>query len=75
LALSNPRDFLADLFSAAVRAADPLPGIINHLPRKPKGRTVVIGAGKGAAQMARVALHLTPRIRRSNFRGIARHLI
>jgi glycerate 2-kinase len=48
-----PRDFLADLFSAAVRAADPLSGIIRHLPQRPKGRTVVIGAGKGAAQMAR----------------------
>jgi hydroxypyruvate reductase len=48
----QPRDFLTDLFSAAVRAADPLTGIKAHLPAKPKGRTVVIGAGKGAAQMA-----------------------
>jgi glycerate 2-kinase len=48
----QPRDFLTDLFSAAVRAADPLTGIKAHLPARPKGRTVVIGAGKGAAQMA-----------------------
>ncbi|ANL71844.1 hydroxypyruvate reductase [Rhizobium phaseoli] len=47
-----PRDFLKSLFDAAVRAADPLTGIKAHLPEKPKGRTVVIGAGKGAAQMA-----------------------
>jgi hydroxypyruvate reductase len=48
----QPRDFLTDLFSAAVKAADPLTGITAHLPAKPRGRTVVIGAGKGAAQMA-----------------------
>ncbi|MBX4926208.1 glycerate kinase type-2 family protein [Rhizobium binae] len=46
------RDFLKSLFDAAVRAADPLTGIKARLPEKPKGRTVVIGAGKGAAQMA-----------------------
>lgn len=48
----EPRAFLASLFDAAVRAADPLEGIRAHLPEKPLGRTVVIGAGKGAAQMA-----------------------
>lgn len=48
----EPRAFLASLFDAAVRAADPVEGIRAHLPSKPKGRTVVIGAGKGAAQMA-----------------------
>ncbi|MBB4215691.1 MULTISPECIES: glycerate kinase type-2 family protein [Rhizobium] len=51
--ISAPRDFLKSLFDAAVRAADPLTGIKAHLPDRPKGRTVVIGAGKGAAQMAR----------------------
>jgi hydroxypyruvate reductase len=51
--ISSPREFLASLFHAAVKAADPLTGIKAHLPEKPKGRTVVIGAGKGAAQMAR----------------------
>lgn len=51
--LASPRDFLASLYTAAVRAADPLTGISFHLPARPKGRTVVIGAGKGAAQMAR----------------------
>jgi hydroxypyruvate reductase len=47
-----PRDFLISLFDAAVAAADPLVGIRNHLPAPPKGRTIVIGAGKGSAQMA-----------------------
>ncbi len=47
------RELLEAMFSAAVKAADPLTGIRKHLPAPPKnGRTVVIGAGKGAAQMA-----------------------
>jgi hydroxypyruvate reductase len=47
------RELLEALFKAAVKAADPLTGIVKHLPAAPaNGRTVVIGAGKGAAQMA-----------------------
>ncbi|MGK6314210.1 glycerate kinase type-2 family protein [Neorhizobium sp. DT-125] len=47
------RELLQALFGAAVKAADPLTGIRKHLPSPPRnGRTVVIGAGKGAAQMA-----------------------
>ncbi|WP_049734245.1 glycerate kinase type-2 family protein [Rhizobium ecuadorense] len=53
MTISAPRDFLKGLFDAAVRAADPLTGIKANLPDRPKGKTVVIGAGKGAAQMAR----------------------
>ncbi|WHO71761.1 glycerate kinase [Rhizobium sp. BT03] len=52
MTISAPRDFLKSLFDAAVRAADPLTGIKANLPDRPKGKTVVIGAGKGAAQMA-----------------------
>src|SRR6516164_891880 len=52
MTVSDPRAFLISLFDAAVRAADPLTGIRAHLPAKPKGRTIVIGAGKGPAQMA-----------------------
>ena len=49
----DPRGFLASLFDTAVRAADPREGIRRHLPAPPQGgRTVVIGAGKGVAQMA-----------------------
>ena len=50
--LSDPRAFLSTLFAAAVEAADPLRALARALPEKPKGRTVVIGAGKGAAQLA-----------------------
>ncbi len=49
---ATSRAFLEDLFFAAVRAADPYEAIRAHLPRRPKGRTVVIGAGKAASQMA-----------------------
>jgi len=46
------REILAELFNAALHAADPLETIAAHLPPPPKGRTVVIGAGKAAARMA-----------------------
>jgi glycerate 2-kinase len=45
--------FLAALFHAAVARAQPALAIAGALPEKPRGRTVVIGAGKAAAQMAR----------------------
>jgi hydroxypyruvate reductase len=48
----DPKSFLTSVFEAAVAAADPQKTIRAHLPAKPKGRTVVVGAGKGAAQMA-----------------------
>lgn len=48
----DDRHFLTALFDAAVAAADPLLALQAYLPPRPKGRTVVIGAGKGAAQLA-----------------------
>ena len=48
----DPKPFLTSVFAAAVAAADPEKTIRAHLPAKPKGRTIVVGAGKGAAQMA-----------------------
>nr|WP_156392639.1 glycerate kinase [Rhizobium sp. Root482] len=48
----EPRAFLTSLFEAAVKAADPLTAIRAHLPERPKGRTIVVGAGKAASQMA-----------------------
>ena len=50
--MQDAKTFLAGLFDAAVKAADPLEALRPHLPAPPTGRTVVIGAGKGAAQMA-----------------------
>ncbi|GAB3425949.1 glycerate kinase [Massilia solisilvae] len=43
---------MLDLFQRAVSAVDPLELVARHLPPPPKGRTVVIGAGKAAARMA-----------------------
>ncbi len=48
-----PRDFLRRLFEAALGAADPARRVPPHLPAPPKGRTIVVGAGKAAAKMAR----------------------
>ncbi|PAQ01766.1 glycerate kinase [Mesorhizobium mediterraneum] len=48
----DPKPFLISIFNAAVTAADPQRTIRDHLPAMPKGRTIVIGAGKGSAQMA-----------------------
>lgn len=50
---TDPRAFLTGLFEAAIAAADPEIGIPANLPDPPNGRTVVVGAGKGAAQLAR----------------------
>jgi hydroxypyruvate reductase len=49
---SDDKDLLSELFRAAVEAADPETALHAALPALPKGRTVVIGAGKGAAQLA-----------------------
>src|ERR1700750_351953 len=46
------KPFLIGLFNKAVEAADPERAILPFLPERPKGRTIVIGAGKGAAQLA-----------------------
>lgn len=48
----DAKPFLTTLFNKAVEAADPERAILPFLPEKPKGRTIVIGAGKGAAQLA-----------------------
>lgn len=47
------RQLLIDSFHAAVAAADPLKIVAPHLPLPPRGRTLVVGAGKAAASMAR----------------------
>lgn len=46
------RQVLRGLFDAAVAAADPARVLAAHLPQRPRGRCVVVGAGKAAASMA-----------------------
>ena len=47
------REFMRRLFDAAVAAADPMRCVPSHLPERPKGRTIVVGAGKASAAMAK----------------------
>ncbi|CAO3452861.1 glycerate kinase type-2 family protein [Azospirillum largimobile] len=48
-----PRDLLRQMFEAAIAAAQPALCVPANLPDPPKGRLVVIGAGKASAAMAR----------------------
>ena len=48
----SPRDLLRAMFDAAVAAAQPSHCVAPHLPAAPKGRLIVIGAGKASAAMA-----------------------
>jgi hydroxypyruvate reductase len=50
--IASPRELLLGSFQAAVAAADPLEIVPGHLPHPPRGRTVVVGAGKAAGAMA-----------------------
>lgn len=47
------RQLLREMFEAAIHAAQPARTLAAHLPPPPKGRTIVIGAGKASAAMAR----------------------
>jgi hydroxypyruvate reductase len=49
----EPRALLRRMFDAAIEAAQPSLCIPRHLPPPPRGRLVVIGAGKASAAMAR----------------------
>ena len=50
---SATREVLRGLFDAALAAADPSRAIAAHLPPPVAGRTIVVGAGKASAAMAR----------------------
>ena len=51
--IADPRALLRRMFDAAIAAAQPAHNLPPHLPAPPKGRLVVIGAGKASAAMAR----------------------
>lgn len=50
---SHPAELLRRLFDAAVASALPAGIVARHLPAPPKGRTIVLGAGKASAAMAK----------------------
>ncbi len=49
---THPREFLLALYQAAVQRALPLHNTAAYLPKPPKGRTIVLGAGKAGGAMA-----------------------
>src|ERR1700679_967400 len=55
--IANARTVLRDLFAAAVAAASPAGCVPQNLPQRPRGRTIVVGAGKAAAAMASAVEH------------------
>jgi glycerate 2-kinase len=57
---THPRQFLEHLYRAAVQRALPLHNTAAWLPPPPKGRTVVIGAGKAGGSMAHAVEALWP---------------
>ena len=50
--IDQPNLFLRRLFDRAVEVADPMRSLKDFLPEKPKGRVIVVGAGKASARMA-----------------------
>jgi glycerate 2-kinase len=50
--IPDPASFLRQLFDRAVEVADPMRSLAAFLPEKPRGRVLVIGAGKASARMA-----------------------
>ncbi|WP_313562180.1 glycerate kinase type-2 family protein, partial [Diaphorobacter nitroreducens] len=58
--LRDPQAFLLHLYRVAVQRAQPLHSMAQHLPPPPKGRTVVLGAGKAGASMAQALEALWP---------------
>lgn len=48
----DARKALRSIFDAAIASADPAKAVLQHLPEQPRGRVVVVGAGKASAAMA-----------------------
>jgi hydroxypyruvate reductase len=59
--VTDPRAFLEHLYRAAVQRALPLHNTAPCLPPPPRGRTIVLGAGKAAGAMAHAVEALWPR--------------
>ena len=58
---TQPREFLRALYDAAVARALPAQNTAPYLPGPPKGRTLVLGAGKAGGAMAAAVDALWPR--------------
>jgi glycerate 2-kinase len=49
---ASPRALLTAMFRAAIASAQPSVCVPPHLPERPRGRLIVVGAGKASAAMA-----------------------
>lgn len=58
--LNHPHALLRHLYDVAVQRALPLHNTAAHLPTPPKGRTLVLGAGKAGGAMAQAVEALWP---------------
>jgi len=58
--ITAPREFLTQLYRAAVQRALPLHSMAPFLPPPPRGRTLVLGAGKAGGAMAQALEALWP---------------
>ena len=58
--IHDPRALLRHLYDVAVQRALPLRNTAAHLPNPPKGRTLVLGAGKAGGAMAQAVEALWP---------------
>ncbi|HUR89577.1 MAG TPA: glycerate kinase [Ramlibacter sp.] len=56
----SPRAFLEHLYRTAVQRAQPLHNMPRFLPAPPRGRTIVLGAGKAGGAMAHAVEALWP---------------
>jgi glycerate 2-kinase len=58
--VTDPRGFLEHLYRTAVERALPMRNMAAHLPPPPRGRTIVLGAGKAGGAMAHALEALWP---------------
>ena len=58
--MTDPQTLLRSLYDVAVQRALPLHNTAAHLPSPPKGRTLVLGAGKAGGAMAQAVEALWP---------------
>jgi glycerate 2-kinase len=58
--IPDPRGFLEHLYRTAVERALPMRNMAAHLPPPPRGRTIVLGAGKAGGAMAHALESLWP---------------
>lgn len=71
--IDDPRAFLAQLYHAAVERALPMHCMAAYLPPPPKGKTLVLGAGKAGGAMAHALEALWPADAPLSGLGVARY--